>query len=77
MEASSNLEKFLVALSQEADLMDLYTKNPHEAMEKHDLSKKEQAAVLTGDTKKIQEMIGMKADTRAILIIDIANKACD
>lgn len=76
MEASSNLEKFLVALSQEADLMDLYTKNPHEAMEKHGLSKEEQAAVLTGDTKKIETMIGIKTDTRAILLITI-NKSCD
>lgn len=71
MEASSNLEKFLIALSQDADLMDLYTKNPHEAMEKHGLNKEEQAVVLTGDTKKIEKMIGIKVDARGILIIKI------
>lgn len=71
METSANLEKFLITLSQDAELMDLYTKNPYEAMEKCGLNKEEQAVVLTGDTKKIEKMIGIKADARTILIIKI------
>lgn len=68
---SSNTENFLVSLSQDANLMHLYGTNPHEAMEKHGLNKEEQAVVLTGDTKKIEKMIGIKADARTILIIKL------
>lgn len=71
---ASDLEKFLIALSEDSNLRNEYQENPKAAMEKAGLTHDEQVMVLRGDTKGIQEAIGKDVESLITIIIHINNK---
>lgn len=50
-------EVFHTAMDDE-EFRESFKSNPEEALEKFELTKEEQSAILTGDEKSINEMIG-------------------
>lgn len=70
----SNLEKFLVSLSEDSNTLSSYQENPKTAMEEAGLSHEEQVMVLTGDTAAIEKAIGRDVDSVITIIIRMAGK---
>lgn len=58
----SKLLDYLNILDKDAAAREAHNKDPKASMMKHGLSADEQAAVFSGDRKKVADLIGISAD---------------
>jgi hypothetical protein len=58
----SKLLDYLNTLDKDAAAREAHAKDPKAAMTKHGLSDKEQAALMSGDRKKVADVVGISAD---------------
>lgn len=59
----SKLLDYLNTLDKDAAAREAHVKDPKAAMIKHGLSEEEQSAVMSGDKKKVADLLGISADT--------------
>ena len=65
--SKKKLEEFIIKLSEDSQLNQSYLENPQAVMERMGLEQTEIKAILSGDQKKIQKMVGEKAHLIAII----------
>ncbi len=58
----SKLLDYLNTLDKDATAREAHNKDPKTAMKKHGLSDVEQAALMSGDRKKVADAVGISAD---------------
>lgn len=65
--SKKKLEEFIIKLSEDSQLNQSYLENPQAVMEQMGLEQTEIKAILSGDQKQVQKIIGEKAHLITII----------
>lgn len=68
----SKLLDYLNTLDKDAAAREAHAKDPKAAMTKHGLSSEEQVALMSGDKKKVADLVGVSADSLPSIQVHIS-----